>query len=314
MAALSDMTVIGIFGPTSSGKSHLALAMAQKLGAEIVNCDSLQVYQGLDIGTAKPTKKELAMVPHHLISHVPLGEAYAAGQFARDALEILKKRSHVGQKLFFLVGGSGFYAQALIKGTYPVAASDPKKRAELEEEARLKGLATLFEELETRDSQYAKKIGPQDRHRIIRALEILRHEKFQTFSEIEETIASRKPPFSFASVGTFKTRESLRRALDLRTKTMLRQGFIDEVKGLVEQGYHDWSPLQSVGYAEVLEFLDGQIPSEEQLIEAIVTSSMQLAKRQMTWFRRDAETVWFDTDREQEAACQKIEELAKILL
>ena len=221
------------------------------------------------------------------------------------------------QKLFFLVGGSGFYIQALVKGLYPVPPSDPQKRASLETEAKEHGLLALFEELEIIDPAYAKKIGPKDRHRILRALEILRHGPFKTIDEINQLMRAQEKPFHFLQVGLRKTRDSFRNTLRERTFKMLKDGFIDEVEGLLAMGLKDWPPMKSVGYVDVIRYLELSVDNrnKEQLIEDIVTNSMGLAKRQMTWFRRstgdELPMEWFDTDQEYEAACLRVTELVQ---
>jgi tRNA dimethylallyltransferase len=151
-----------VFGPTASRKSELALEIAYKLKAEIINCDSVQVYTDVQIGANKPSKSEREQIPHHLLDFVEPLNTYTAGQFHRDFHEIVRKRSEEGQRIFVLAGGSGFYARAALKGLYPVDPSDPKKRDRLADEWKRDNGKDLFEELLERDSDYAKKIGPQD--------------------------------------------------------------------------------------------------------------------------------------------------------
>jgi tRNA dimethylallyltransferase len=308
--------LIGVFGPTASGKSDIALEMAKKMGAEILNCDSLQVYDQLNIGTAKPSLNDQAMVVHHLLGHVPVGQIYTAGQYRRDALRVIQKRFEEGQRLFLLVGGSGFYAQALIKGLYPIAPVDPLKRKSIMDEIESRGAESVFSELKARDPEYAKKIGDQDQHRLIRAIEILRHSEFKTMAEIDLAMSKIEKPFHIQSIGVMKTRGLLKKSILSRAEVMLKNGFIEEVQGLLSQGLIDWPPLRSVGYREVIQYLQApaQMRSQKKMTDQIVTSSMQLAKRQMTWFRRDPETLWFDTDLSRDQACAKIEQLARDLL
>ncbi len=291
-----------VVGPTASGKSDVAVEIAEACGKEqprapeLINCDSVQFFAGVDIGAAKPEPELLARAKHHLIGHVPLGGAYTAGDFRRDALKIIEERSQIVSS-FVGVGGSGFYVQALEKGMYEVPELSEDIRKQLDRDAEEKGYGVLYEELRTRDAEAAAKIQPQDRYRIWRALEILRsHPDGGTLSQIRAQFEKQKPdaPFTVSKIGIFRSREELRRRITSRTQRMLREGLIEEVEGLRAKGLNDWAPLKSVGYKEVQEFLDGRLTREE-LEPLIITSTMQLAKRQMTWFKRDASIQWFES-------------------
>ncbi len=297
--------VIFVIGPTACGKSDLAveaceeLTKAQSEPAEIINCDSVQFFADLEIGAAKPTASQMARAVHHLVSHRPVGSEYTAGEFRRDALSVIESRHRAGVKIFFAVGGSGFYVQALEKGMYEVPSVSPEVRAQLELEfANLASPPHLYDELKTRDPEACARIHPSDRYRIFRALEILRSSpERQTLGQIRQKFeGERKPaPFRVQKIGLSRPREVLREKIAFRTRAMLDHGLIEEVVKLRGRGYAEWSPLKSVGYREVGELLDGKLKDAE-LESAIVTSTMQLAKRQMTWFKRDSEIRWFDPD------------------
>jgi tRNA dimethylallyltransferase len=285
--------VIFVHGPTGSGKSAVALEAAKRFGGEIINCDSIQVYEHLEIGSAKPTLEEMTAVKHHLIGHVPAGQRYTAGEYRRDALQIIEGARP--DSVFYVVGGSGFYSQALLKGMFPAPPGDVKLRLKLEEEKSSKGLDYLWNQLHELDPIYANKVGPGDPYRIMRGLEILQTSDFSSMSELHASFENEIPPFRYVQIGMNHLRNRLKTKLEARTESMIDRGFIQEVEGLLTSGLNDWSPLNSVGYKEVCDFLSGRIKRSE-LPKLITQSTLQLAKRQMTWFRRDPRIVWFDSE------------------
>lgn len=294
-----------IVGPTASGKSDLAVEIAERLesgSSEIINCDSVQFFAGLEIGSAKPSPDLLRRAPHHLIGHVPVGGAFTAGDFRREAIQVIENRVTAGVSRFVGVGGSGFYIQALEKGMHDVPDVAEGIRASLETESEAEGgWEKLYRELSLRDPLAAQKINPADRYRILRALEILRSNPEGSLTEIREKFALEQAPSPFVvrKIGVYWPRASLRERVTLRTREMLKAGLIEEVESLLGQlaklGLSDWTPMRSVGYRETCDFLAGRLPRAE-LENAIVTSTMQLAKRQMTWFKRDPLTRWFDVE------------------
>lgn len=294
--------LVFVVGPTASGKSEFAVHLAESLTAhgqrtEIINADSVQFYAELEIGAAKPERELCARVPHHLLGHVALGANYTAGDFRRAALEIIKRRSEeLAVQIFLVVGGSGFYLQALERGMFEVPSVDVPLRERLESELGERGLAWLYSELQTRDALAAEKIKPQDKYRILRALEILRSDRAgRTLTEIKSQFQtlSAESEFSVFKIGLRWTRTALRERIERRTKSMLARGLIAETEKLRQAGYAAWPPLSSVGYLQVQEFLDGKILHAD-LEPLIVTRTMQLAKRQMTWFKRDQSIVWYE--------------------
>jgi tRNA dimethylallyltransferase len=296
--------LVFIVGPTASGKTDVAVEIAETRSIEILNCDSVQFFDGVEIGAAKPSRDQLARVRHHLVGHVAKGADYTAGSFRRDAIKVIEEASARGIRDLLAVGGSGFYVQALEKGMFDVPEVKPHVREQLEREAEESGLAPLHAELERRDPSAAVKINPADRYRILRALEILRSApEGSTLTSIREKFERSAPPspFRVSKIGIFRERRVLRERVTERTRAMIKCGLIEEVEALRAEGFKNWAPLQSVGYKEVQDYLDGSLKRDE-LEPKIITSTMQLAKRQMTWFKRDASINWFDSEKDAQAA------------
>lgn len=292
-----------IVGPTAAGKSDFAVELAEKLQDregrpyEIINGDSVQFFTGVDIGAAKPSVELISRIPHHLVGHLPLGATYTAGDFRRDALKIILGSGEEKQTQFIVVGGSGFYLLALEKGMYDVPKASEEIKIQLEDDLRHLGLPALYNELKKRDPEAIHKIMPADQYRILRSLEVLRSAPpGATLTKIREEFERKRPPSPFVvnKIGLKCERSVLRLRVEKRTKEMLTRGLIDEVKELRFQGLADWGPLSSVGYREVQNMLNGEL-SESELESAIVTSTMQLAKRQMTWFKKDKLIHWCDS-------------------
>lgn len=295
--------VVFIVGPTATGKSELALEAAKALGGEIINTDSIQVYAGLEIGSAKPPADYFTQVPHHLFSFVAEGKTCTAGDFRKAALEVIESKKTRAKNLFFAVGGSGFYVQALEKGMYPVPEIPASVKTQIEVDLRENGLPSLYQELRSLDPKYASEISENDTYRIMRALEINRHlqtsgahEGETTWSGIRRVFESKQiqtRPFDVLKIGVMRPRDEIRKSVESRTRKMLASGLIDEVKQLQSKGLSKWAPLLSVGYREVQMHLEGEM-SANDLPQAITTSTMQLVKRQTTWFRKDSSIKWFD--------------------
>lgn len=298
----SDISVVFILGPTASGKTNLAIRAAQKLGGEIINADSIQVYKSLDIGSAKPTKEELSQAPHHLIGHLPEGSNYTAGEFRREVLDVIEKRSKAGVKRFYIVGGSGFYIKALINGLYEI----PDVPEEIQKQVAGENTADLYEELKKVDPVSAERINANDSYRISRAVEVYRATG-TPFSDFKEKFTRGSFPYKYIRIGLRTEKESLKSRVIKRTEKMLAEGLIEEVKDLLAKGLRDWDALESIGYKEVVMYLEGHLP-EAQLKDEIVKNTMGLIKKQMTWFKKDLDMNWFDVFDETEKIVQFIEE------
>lgn len=285
--------VIFVVGATASGKSEWALNLAQQHQGVILNCDSIQLYQKVDIGSAKPTKNELSLVPHFLFDYVAPPEEMTAGNYTRDfyaCIETLPEGRPV-----FVVGGTGFYFMAIEKGMYPVTqvSNEIKKQVELEVQTE-GGIAILFKELADKDPEYAAKIHISDHYRLGRAIELIRSQG-KSVTEIQREFAGAQPefPYPLLKMGPRWDREVLRQRIYLRSEKMIKNGLLAEVQALVKEGLEAWAPMNSVGYKECVQVLNGEI-SHEQLLEKISLHTAQLAKRQRTWFQRDKDIHWFD--------------------
>jgi tRNA dimethylallyltransferase len=292
VSKINQSLVLAICGPTASGKTDVAMYLARELNAEIINFDSIQVFKKLDIGSSKPAQAMLDEIPHHLISIVEPNEPYTAGDFKRQAEEIIFSQIKKSKPVI-LVGGTGFYLQALTKGMYDLKPVANEIKEQLKTELAQSGLEKLFKEVEKIDSEYSKKISVNDTYRILRALEVWRG--FQkTPTEIRQSFQKTKPGFDILQIGLYKEREVLRKVVNERTEKMLAQGLIEETEAILSE-YGMQKPLSSVGYKEACSYLAGQI-NFVNLSEVISNATMKLSKRQMTWFKRD-KISWFDTSR-----------------
>jgi len=300
---VKEPVLLFVVGPTASGKTAIAVSIAEKIGAEIISADSVQFYDELKIGSARPSDEELSRVKHHLVGHISVSQDYTAGEFEREAMEIIRKNP---TKNFLVVGGSGFYIQAFEKGMFPTDRASEERQARLEERVDNEGLEALHAELKRRDPEAAKKIAVQDRYRLVRALDILEGlPADQTLSQMREDFEreskSRFPGRRVATLGLRIERARLEPRVALRTRMMMEAGFLEEVRALKERGLGLRPALQSVGYKEVLQYLNGEVQESE--LEALITQgTLRLAKKQRTWFARAAETHWFDAETERESA------------
>lgn len=285
-------TLTFIVGPTASGKSQLALDLAKKTNGAIVNADSVQVYKYLNIGSAKPSVEEQAAVPHYLYDLVEPSQIFTAGDYRRAAMEVIDFQAH--RTPLYFVGGSGFYIQALEKGMFEVEPPTPEVMLLLDNWEK-QGL--LYQELKVRDPKTAGRLPEGDQYRIRRALEITLGTG-RPFSELENEFKNQKSKlserFEIKKIGLKIERPLLRKRVEERTRKMLKLGLLEEVKDLMARGYGNSRALQSVGYKECLAYLAEQ-QKPEQLFQNIVTSTMQLAKKQMTWFRRDPAIEWMES-------------------
>lgn len=291
------MKVVFVVGPTASGKSDWALKQAQKNNGVILNGDSIQCYQRLDIGSAKPTPAEMQLVPHELFSFVPVGEQLTVGDYYRLARETLHKLEQQKVSVVYVVGGTGFYFQALEKGLYPVAGRRPEIYEQLESELDDEGGAEkLYQELQAADPEAAAKISVNDHYRLLRALEVIRGtgESLTAAKEkFAQESAQNKFPYELQKVGLWADREQLLPRVSVRAEKMLQSGLEHEVKQLLDEGFAQWPALDSVGYAQMKQWLQQNKPiSESELREQIITATLQLAKKQRTWFKRDPDIQW----------------------
>lgn len=288
------MKVVFVVGPTASGKTQLALELAQAFKGEIINADSLQVYKGLDIGTAKPAVEQLQQIRHHLIDVVNPPNVLTAGDYRRLAFEVLRDCDKRHVPFVFIVGGSGFYIQALEKGMFELGKVSERIRAEVLGDFKKQGLKALYQELYAADEAFAEKIGPHDEYRILRAIELLREFK-KTPTELRQAFKPELFPYQYLKIGLEVDRETLKKRIAARTQLLFANGLIEEVRDLLSRGLVQWAPMESVGYKETVKFLNSEI-SHDECIRLVVQNTQRLAKRQMTWFRRDPEIWWVHPD------------------
>ena len=286
--------VLIIVGPTAVGKTGLSLTLAKKMkNVEIISADSRQVYKFMDIGTAKPTPDELSIVPHHFIDIKYPDEYYSAGKFGREARQTID-RLLSEQKIPIIVGGSGLYIRALVDGFFEKQVFDQQVKARLIDEIKNLGVEVLHERLKQVDSVSAEKVHSNDKHRIVRALEVyeLTRIPLSEFQDQQSIKASFDPIF----VGLTRDRKHLYQIIERRVDLMFEQGLVEEVIQLKEMGYHSkLNSMQTVGYREVFECLDHKIDFDE-MVQLIKQRSRNYAKRQLTWFRKDKRIKWFDVD------------------
>lgn len=309
MVPAPGLTTAILTGPTATGKTALALELARKHPAiEIVNADSLLVYRGMDIGTAKPTSAELQAVPHHLIDIRDPNQSYTAGDFLREA-KLSLADIHSRGKRALIVGGTGFYLKTLLYGLWDAPAADPALRTELE----AAGDAALHGELLKFDPDSAHRIGPNDHYRLVRAIELLRLTG-KTPTELQKARPSEPDP-SFPLFVIDRDPEELNVRVSQRTGELLVQGLVEEARKIRER-FPDSRALGAVGYAQVIAFLDGVAPEGREpkpgivgLREEIELATRQLVKRQRTWFRGEKTSRWF---RLEEDRARLLEELERI--
>jgi tRNA dimethylallyltransferase len=282
--------LVVVLGPTASGKTALSLALAERFHGEIVNCDSVAMYREFDIGTAKPTASELARAPHHLLDCVGPTGHITAGEYARQArqvLEEIKARGH----LPILVGGTGLYLRALLEGLFPGPQRSEELRSRLRERGESRGSSYLHRILRRLDHVAAEKIHANDTPKLIRAIEVCIASR-QKLTELWER-GGRDPlhGFRILRVGLDPERQALYERVNFRAQQMFDAGLVEETKHLLERYGDAAGPLSSLGYKQAVQFLRGQITREQALLAA-QQAHRNYAKRQMTWFRREPEVAW----------------------
>ena len=280
-------------GPTAVGKTALSIDLAKTIGGEIISADCMQVYRGMDIGTAKIRPEEMQGVRHHLIDCIEPEEEFHVVRFKEMALSAMKDIYSRG-KLPIICGGTGFYIQALLYDIqFTDQAVDYDYRAALENFADNYGNEALKEKLAMVDKESADSIPAANRKRIIRALEYY-HQTGETFSEHNKRERDRKSPYNFAYFVLNDNRDLLYNRIDARVDKMFDEGLEREVRALISKGYHKGlTSMDGIGYKEMLSYIDGELSLEEAK-DLIKQNSRHYAKRQLTWFRREKEVTWLD--------------------
>ena len=289
--------VIAVAGPTASGKSALALRLCRDYDGELISCDSMQIYKGMDIGTAKPSLRERSEIPHHLIDICEPNVDFSAAAFAELAAKAIAD-VHARGKTPILCGGTGLYLDSVLKGVnFGEMDSDPDYRAELFAFAEKEGALALHEKLIALDPEAAKNIHPNNIKRVVRALEICRLSGM-TKTEWDQNAVKNESPYSACILALdYKNRENLYARIHMRVDEMFGMGLEDEVRSLLNAGYlsPDTTAGGAIGYKELLGYLRGEMTKEEAA-NAIKTATRHYAKRQLTWFRRNPDIHWLYPD------------------
>ena len=284
--------VIVICGPTASGKTALSIKLAKQINGEIISSDSMQIYKYMDIGTAKPDKEEMQGIKHHLIDFVEPNQRYSVAEFKKDAENAIEKILAKG-KTPIIVGGTGLYVDSLIYGIeYQDIKIDEKYREQLEERVEKEGLQKLYEEAQEIDPEAMKKISQNDKKRILRVLEIYKSTgKTKTQQEIE---SRKEVKYDYKVFAINLEREILYERINKRVDIMIEKGLIQEVERLLEKYDEFPTAMQGLGYKEVVEYLQGKTTKEE-MIEKLKMETRRYAKRQITWFKKNKQTIWIGT-------------------
>ncbi|EAP86259.1 tRNA (adenosine(37)-N6)-dimethylallyltransferase MiaA [Croceibacter atlanticus] len=281
-------TLIAVVGPTAIGKTALSIKLANHYNTEIVSADSRQFYKEMTIGTAVPSKEELSAAKHHFIQNLSVTEDYSVGDFERDGLALLEKLFKL-QDIVILVGGSGLYVNAIVKGLNHFPDVDESIRLKLNDSLKNEGLEPLQNQLKTLDPKYFEKVDIHNPHRVIRALEICIGTQKTYTSFLEQDKEER--PFNTITVGLEADRTKIYERINDRVDIMMAEGLLKEVKSL--EPYKNYNALNTVGYKELFNYLDDEW-SLEFAISEIKKNTRRFAKRQLTWFKKNSDTLWFN--------------------
>ena len=283
--------IICVVGPTASGKTKLSIELAKQYNGEVLSCDSMQIYRGMTIGTAKPTPEEMEGIPHHMIDVADPGEAFSVGRYVEMADPMVQDILSRG-KTCVIVGGTGLYVDSLMAGRTFAPFPETGKRQALEAIVQAQGIGVVLDLLRTVDPDSAERLHPSDRRRIIRAAEVYL-ETGKTITEHNRETQAVPPKYNPLWLGLdFTDRAELYARIDKRVDIMMRQGLIEEIRGLLEAGTPPTATaLQAIGYKEPMAALRGEM-TMEAAVEKIKQESRRYAKRQLTWFRRNKEIHW----------------------
>lgn len=291
----NEKKVIVIVGPTCSGKTYLAIKLAEILNTEILSADSRQIYKLLNIGTAKPTAEELKNTKHHFFDFLNPDENYNVSKFEKDAEEIID-RLIIKNKIPVVAGGSGLYIKALIDGIFDTADKDEEYRNELLRKRKEFGNELLYEELKKVDPVSAEKMLPQNWKRVLRALEVLHTTGEPIWKHHQKQAYSKGKKYNFIQFGLNWGREPLYENINRRVDLMIEKGLVEEVKNILSLGYNEnLNSLNTVGYKEIISYLKDEI-TLDKAVQLIKRNTRHYAKRQLTWFRKDKRIKWFDVE------------------
>ena len=284
--------VIALVGPTGIGKTKISIEISKKINAEIISVDSIQVYSGMDIGTAKPTIEQRKEITHHMIDICSPDHIMTVAEFQKLSRRCIDNILNRG-KIPFLVGGSGLYVRSVIDDLhFADNISNKKEREKIRNRIETEGLKSLYKELIKVDEEYSKKIGSNDIRRIVRALEVY-HTSGKKFSSFQKQWKERKSIYDLTMIGLNKNRDELYDDIEKRVDNMISSGFFNEVKGLLKKGYGNSRALKkAIGYREILSFFNDELTKEET-INLIKKNTRNFAKRQLTWLKADPRVNWF---------------------
>jgi tRNA dimethylallyltransferase len=282
--------IIVICGPTAVGKTSVAIDLAKIYNGEIISADSRQIYRYMNIGTAKPAPKQLAEIPHYLVDFIDPDQHFDAGQFAQMANEIILKSIRKNQQPF-VVGGTGLYIKALLSGLFEADISDSSVRGRLTKEADEYGKTALYERLKKIDPETANRLHPNDVYRIIRALEVF-ESSGKSLSKWHREHRFSETQYCVLKLGLYIEKEILYKQIDQRVDMMITEGLIEEVRAILKRGYSaDLKSMKAIGYSHVINYLLGNCTLDEA-VRTLKRDTRRYSKRQMTWFRADAEINW----------------------
>jgi tRNA dimethylallyltransferase len=288
---MNKQKLIVLIGPTAVGKTQTSIELAKAFQAEIISGDSMQIYKGMDIGTAKITEEEMSGIPHHLIDIKNADESFSVAEFQRMVREKISD-IHSRGKLPMIVGGTGLYIQSvLFDYHFTETPGDEKYRKELERQAEEHGKERLHAKLVKIDPDAAKSIHPNNIRRVIRALEIF-HCTGKTMSEYQKE-QQHELLYDTAIVGLTMDRDRLYERINYRVELMMKAGLLEEVKRFYDSGLRDVQSIQAIGYKELYDYFDGKV-TEQEAVENLMQNSRRYAKRQLTWFRNKMDVKWFD--------------------
>lgn len=294
--------IISVIGPTAIGKTRLAISLAKHYGTDIVSADSRQFYKEMRIGTAVPSEEELRAAPHHFIQHKSIFESYSVGDFEREALACIEQL-FTKKNIVILVGGSGLYVDAVVKGLDKFPEIKTEIREALNKQIEAEGIQALQKQLKQLDPKYYEKVDIENPHRLIRALEVCigSGEPYSSFLNKEKP----KRPFDVITVGITADRQLIYDRINQRVDIMVEEGLVEEAKLIYPQ--RELNALQTVGYRELFIYFDGNCDIDVA-VEEIKKNTRRFAKRQLTWFKKNKEAIWVTYDENIENILTKVEQ------
>lgn len=290
----NKIRVLAVVGPTASGKTALGVELAKRFNGEIISADSMQIYKGMSIATAKPSEEEKCGIPHHLMDFLPAECSYSVAKFVDDAKSVIAD-IHSRGKLPVIVGGTGLYISSLLDNIEFIQSDDNEElREQLYKKLEIDGIQALYDELMSFDSESALRIGTGNAKRLIRAIEIYRTSGVTMTEQIKNSKLNGSPYIAFKIGLKCKDRENLYKRINLRVDKMLENGLLEETKEVINTNCSKTSSM-AIGYKELIPYLNNECTLDEA-VEKLKRETRRYAKRQLTWFRRDSEIHWFDTD------------------